>query len=235
MLHVRCTTVWMQTTGAWQVQTTSAGGQRCLRSCMRAVARPCRCTSCCTGWTLMLRWHLGNRETDKLGETLAGRPAWQVLEVSCEDQTGVWPGSASSSLGSCSQLPAARATRSLRRHRLPQRRSQQPCRSHAIWHHRSSWKPCSANPSSSAGGCPAGSAALSGPGAGPGLCYRQLGKPVTITSAAVSLPSGLPPGASGLLITVPAADVAALTAITTKAADSRNQALQLQCLLVPSS
>lgn len=121
---------------------------------------------------------------------------------------------------------------------------------------------------SPAGGCPAGSAALSGPGAGPGLCYRQLGKPVTITSAAVSLPPGLPPGASGLLITVPAADAAALTAITTKAADSqgyvdisvagktwgipkamaplttgqfeiglqsRNQALQLQRILVPSS
>ena len=119
-------------------------------------------------------------------------------------------------------------------------------------------------PPSSAGGCPAGSAVLSGPGAGPGLCYRQLGKPVTITSAAVSLP----PGPPELLITVPAADVTALTAITTKAADSRgyvdisvasktwsipealapltdgrfviglqsrNQALQLQRILVPSS
>ena len=41
-------------------------------------------------------------------------------------------------------------------------------------------------PPSTAGGCPTGSAALSGPGAGPGLCYRQLGKPITITSAAVS-------------------------------------------------
>lgn len=48
-------------------------------------------------------------------------------------------------------------------------------------------------PPSSAGGCPAGSAALSGPGAGPGVCYRQLGKPVTITSAAVSLPPACPP------------------------------------------
>jgi hypothetical protein len=78
-------------------------------------------------------------------------------------------------------------------------------------------------PSSPAGGCPAGSAALSGPGAGNGQCYRQLGKPVTFTSAAVSLSqptnsSGQPPA---LLITVPASDVSALTAVTTTAADSR--------------
>lgn len=85
-------------------------------------------------------------------------------------------------------------------------------------------------PPSRAGGCPAGSAALSGPGAGPpGQCYRQLGKPVTFTSAAVSSyqqtsSSGQaagPSGGSGLLITVPAADVAALTAVTTRAAASR--------------
>lgn len=121
-------------------------------------------------------------------------------------------------------------------------------------------------PPSAAGECPAGSAALSGPGAGPGQCYRQLGTPVTITSAAVSLIQQT--SAPGLLITVPPADVAALTAITTKAANSRgyvdisvagktwsipeamaplthgqfsiglqsrNQVLQLQRILVPSS
>ncbi len=41
------------------------------------------------------------------------------------------------------------------------------------------------------------------PGGGPGQCYRQLGKPVTITSAAVSLYHGT--AGYGLLITVPAA------------------------------
>ena len=43
--------VWMQTTGACQVRTSSAGSQRCLRSCMRAVVRPCCCTSCCMDLT----------------------------------------------------------------------------------------------------------------------------------------------------------------------------------------
>jgi hypothetical protein len=42
---------WMQTTGACQVGTSSAGSQRCLRSCMRAVVRPRCCTSCCTELT----------------------------------------------------------------------------------------------------------------------------------------------------------------------------------------
>jgi hypothetical protein len=75
-------------------------------------------------------------------------------------------------------------------------------------------------PSSPAGGCPAGSVALSG---GPGQCYRRLGTPVTITSAAVSshLPTP-PPGQQtpqhGFVVTVPAADQAALTAVTTTAA-----------------
>jgi hypothetical protein len=36
---------WMQTTGAYQVGTSSAGSQRCLRSCIRAVVRP-RCCKC---------------------------------------------------------------------------------------------------------------------------------------------------------------------------------------------
>jgi hypothetical protein len=79
-------------------------------------------------------------------------------------------------------------------------------------------------PSTSAGGCPAGSVALSG---GPGQCYRKLGSPVTITSAAVSshLPTPPPgqakgPAPHGLVITVPAADLAALTEVTTTAADA---------------
>ncbi len=42
----------MRTTGAPQVRSTSAGSQRCLRSCMRAVVRPCCCTYCCTELTL---------------------------------------------------------------------------------------------------------------------------------------------------------------------------------------
>lgn len=88
------------------------------------------------------------------------------------------------------------------------------------------------------GKCPAGYAALSAPGAptvsAPGSdvgyspCYRELGPPVTFTSAAVSpyqprTPSGHTgsPGASGLIITLPAADVAALTAVTTRAYDAR--------------
>jgi len=77
-------------------------------------------------------------------------------------------------------------------------------------------------PSSPAGGCPADSVAVSG---GPGRCYRKLGRPVTITSAAVSahLPTP-PPGQEappyGFIITVPAADQAALTAVTTTAASA---------------
>ena len=77
-------------------------------------------------------------------------------------------------------------------------------------------------PPLAAGGCPAGSVALSG---GPGQCYRKLGTPVTITSAAVSshLPAP-PPGQQtpphGFIITVPAAVQAALTAVTTIAANA---------------
>ena len=79
-----------------------------------------------------------------------------------------------------------------------------------------------------AGGCPAGSVALSG---GPGQCYRELGTPVTITSAAISpvsaIPQNHPPGAAasppayGFMITLPASDMPALTAVTTTAADSQ--------------
>jgi len=77
-------------------------------------------------------------------------------------------------------------------------------------------------PPTASGGCPAGYVMLSGPGQSP-ACYRKLGTPVTFTSAAVtSAPvtsiSGKPaPPPSALLIAVPAADRAALTAVTTTA------------------
>jgi hypothetical protein len=74
-----------------------------------------------------------------------------------------------------------------------------------------------------AGGCPAGWVALSGGPGQPGQCYRKAGTPVTITSAAVSpVVSFRPPpppgqGAApmqyGFSITVPAADVPALTVV----------------------
>jgi hypothetical protein len=85
-------------------------------------------------------------------------------------------------------------------------------------------------PASQTGRCPAGSAAISGPAAQPGLCFRELGAPVTFTSAGVTSyqprnPPGMPPlpaGTSGLLIALPAADTAALTALTTEASDSQS-------------
>jgi hypothetical protein len=70
----------------------------------------------------------------------------------------------------------------------------------------------------SAGGCPSGSVALSG---GPGQCYGQLGTPVTITSAfvgsVVTGTSHIPPGQYGFWVTLPAADMPALHALTTAA------------------
>jgi hypothetical protein len=73
------------------------------------------------------------------------------------------------------------------------------------------------------GGCPAGSVALSG---SPGQCYRELGTPVTFTSAAISQVSAIPqnhasPPLYGFTITLPTADVPALTGVTTTAADAR--------------
>lgn len=69
-----------------------------------------------------------------------------------------------------------------------------------------------------AGGCPAGSTALSRV---PGVCYRKLGTPVTVTSASVSAVTSLPPaGQYGFLIALPAADLPAQKAITTTAADA---------------
>jgi hypothetical protein len=85
-------------------------------------------------------------------------------------------------------------------------------------------------PSSSTGGCPAGYASLPKAASqfpGSGQCYRRLGKPLTITSAAVSYlqqPAvNQQPANYGLGITVPAADKAALLAITTRAYHSRDQ------------
>ncbi len=79
-----------------------------------------------------------------------------------------------------------------------------------------------------AGGCPAGFTKLSAPGQAPG-CYRPLGAPVTITSATVSpgpttgpaSPANAPPTAYGLLIALPAAERAELTAVSTQAYDSQ--------------
>jgi hypothetical protein len=87
-----------------------------------------------------------------------------------------------------------------------------------------------------AGRCPAGFTTLSGPAPGPSLCYRPLGAPVTITSAAVASspliaqPASPSPGqpsqpagsaSYGLMVAVPAADVAAVTAVITQAYDSQ--------------
>jgi hypothetical protein len=125
-------------------------------------------------------------------------------------------------------------------------------------------------------GCPAGWVTVSMPPGAPATpCYRPLGKPVTITSAAVSSvftyrpPPGQPkgPASDGFTVTVPAADAAAVTAVIRQAYDSggavgisvagklwqapqvrqpfpgqqlqiallsKNQALQLYRLLVPS-
>jgi hypothetical protein len=77
-------------------------------------------------------------------------------------------------------------------------------------------------PPASADACPSGSVALSG---GPGQCYRQLGTPVTITSAYVgSVVTGtahIPPGQYGFWVTLPAADLPALHALTTAAYDAQ--------------
>lgn len=85
-----------------------------------------------------------------------------------------------------------------------------------------------------AGGCPAGFAVLAGPGDQPpeaaSPCFRKTGTPVTFTSAGVALyyqPAGnqdghQQPAQYGLNITLPAAEAAALKAITTRAYGSRD-------------
>ena len=85
-------------------------------------------------------------------------------------------------------------------------------------------------PPAPAGGCPARFTMISVPG-NPGECVRPLDTPVTITSAAVSSVSSFQPRtpsgqAQGppvyqIMITLPAADVTAATAVVTTAYDSR--------------
>lgn len=85
-----------------------------------------------------------------------------------------------------------------------------------------------------AGGCSAGFAKLSAPASDP-ACYRPLGAPVTITSAAIApgpttgpaSPSNAPPSGYGLFFFLPAAEGAELTAVTTQAADSRSGAVDI--------
>jgi len=84
-------------------------------------------------------------------------------------------------------------------------------------------------PAAAPGKCPAGYVALSAPY--PGTCYRSLGTPVTITSAAVSSvsmnlsspPPGQPkgPASYGFTVAVPAPDVASVTAVIKRAYDVR--------------
>jgi len=86
-------------------------------------------------------------------------------------------------------------------------------------------------PSAPAGGCPAGYTTLSAPFTDypevPDACYRNLGQPVTFTFAAVTMAyqpaTSQQPALYGLNFTLPAAEAAALTAITTKAFDTRDQ------------
>jgi hypothetical protein len=75
-------------------------------------------------------------------------------------------------------------------------------------------------PAMGAGECPSDSVALSGAA---GQCYRQLGTPLAITSAIVGpvITDALRiQGLYGFWIVLPAADVAALQAIITTAADA---------------
>jgi hypothetical protein len=85
-------------------------------------------------------------------------------------------------------------------------------------------------PPSPAGNCPAGYATLAAPAANfPGVsdsCYRKVGQPVTFTSAGVNNAyqpaANQQPAEYGLAITLPAAEAAELTTITTKAFYSRD-------------
>jgi hypothetical protein len=79
-------------------------------------------------------------------------------------------------------------------------------------------------PHGPAAGCPAGWVALPGPGGAGSACYRKLGRPMRITSAEVGpvaspaqQGASQPPAPTAIMITVPPADVAALTAVTTTA------------------
>jgi hypothetical protein len=67
-----------------------------------------------------------------------------------------------------------------------------------------------------ASGCPAGYVALAAPGVS-SQCYRRVGSPVTITSAAVRVSPGS--GGYEVLVSVTAPEEPAVTAVTTKAYD----------------
>lgn len=85
-------------------------------------------------------------------------------------------------------------------------------------------------PPTPAGRCAAGAIALPG---GPGQCYRKIGTPMTITSAAVSVATLTPsqlntsssqaagPPSYAFMIALPVSEAAALTKITTTASDAR--------------
>jgi hypothetical protein len=94
----------------------------------------------------------------------------------------------------------------------------------------------------SAGHCPAGSVTLSGPGAigaaptgtspaAPGgVCFHELGRAVTFTSAGVTVyeqpaqsQPAPQPASWNVAVNLPAAEAAALTSITTKLAGSQDQ------------
>ena len=98
-------------------------------------------------------------------------------------------------------------------------------------------QPGLSDPGASVSKCPAGSVALSGPGAingapggtGPvsspstptGLCFQTLGKPVTFTSAGVAVAEQ--PASWEVRINLPAAEAAELAAVTTKLAGTQDQ------------
>jgi hypothetical protein len=107
-------------------------------------------------------------------------------------------------------------------------------------------QPGVSDPGASVSKCPAGSVALSGPGAingapggtGPasspstptGLCFRTLGEPVTFTTAGVLVveqPAGSQPvqhpSSWQVRINLPAAEAAELAAVTTKLAGTQDQ------------
>jgi hypothetical protein len=76
-------------------------------------------------------------------------------------------------------------------------------------------------PATAPGKCPTGYVPLPAPGSA-GTCYRKLGSPVTITSAAVSSVSAHgQPASYGLMVAVPAADEAPVTAVIKQAYDAR--------------
>jgi hypothetical protein len=76
-------------------------------------------------------------------------------------------------------------------------------------------------PAPATGKCPAGYVPLSAPGSA-GTCYRKLGSPVTITSAAVSSASAQgQPAVYVFRVAVPAADEAPVTAVIKQAYDAR--------------